>query len=500
MGTMSLRKCLGFCLGLSIVVFGAACEKSPPAAQVPNPAQVSPVTTAPVPTFLTPTVVELPVESPASFTLDAMYRQEPTDQLRKQLVYSVGGGSAPCSLETGDQIFLCPDRPIEPFRYVWISLGGLVPASQVRLVITYPASVQSQAIELAVDLKGSVSYKFIPSLDDPLGSYQAEFFTPSGVKTGRFDVVASSRPRLVVFPADDQVVVFGFQPYEALRLYLYSRCDQTCKGIRLIGWQAYQVDGNGRLTVAFATGLEPLFVAVGDRSGAAYLERVGSEVYNQDWVGADVYCPGTLLPQEIELGSFVQVTLPDVPVRRARPDGETVFTLHTGDRAQVSNSVWFSPVCVNGVYWYALECSSLPDMDCTGNPTHWVPEVVDSNYALRVVDAVAVQPSPTIPVPETKPTIQQSWPISETGQEACHLSTGDVVHAGDQARLWPQPDATTGKFLSNLAVGTPARVIGGPVWGGLIKGNNLMGWWYQVEVESLGDRGWVWQARLAECD
>lgn len=428
-----------------------------------------------------------------------MQRQEPLDQLRKQLAYSVGGGNAPCSPETGNQIYLCPDRPIEPFRYVWISMGGLVPASQVRLVITYPGSVQSQAIELVVDSQGSVGYKFIPSLDDPPGSYQAEFVTPVGVNAGSFEVVASSRPRLVVFPDDDQIVLFGFQPYEALRLYLYGRCDQTCSGIRLLGWQAYHADGSGRMTVAFTIGLEPLFVAVGDRSGAAYLERVGSEVYNQDWVGADVYCPGTLPPQEIELGSFVQVTQADVPVRLARPDAETVLNLRVGDRAQVSRSAWFSPVCVNGVYWYALECLSLPGLNCTGNPTPWVPEVVGSNYALRVVEAVAVQPSPTIPVPATMPTVRQSWPVSETGQEACHLSNGDVVHAGDQARLWPQPDATVGKFLTNLALGTPARVIGGPEWGSLIKGNNLMGWWYQVEVESLGERGWIWQARLLEC-
>ncbi len=521
MGTMSLRKYLGFCLGLSIVVFGAACEKSPPGAQVPNPAQVSPVTTGPMPTLPSPAqaipvttasvpavpqpaVDALTVESRAEFSLQDMQRQELTGQLRKQLAYSVGGGPADCESVVTEQLYLCPGNTLEPFRYVWISLGMLEPASQVDLKITYPQGVQSRVIELAVNHAGVAEYKFIPSLDDPLGTYQVDLNTPAGIYSDTFEVVAPKGPKLVDFPDENRVVLFGFKPFEALRLYLYQRSTRGSE-ITLQGWQAYQVDEAGVLTIDYPIGMEALFVAIGDQSGAAYKEQVGSEAYNMDWVGANVYCPGILQPQEIQLGMTLQVVLADVPVRMNNPDSQTVLTLQPGDLVQAGIAWWFSPKCYRGTYWYALECQSVPGLDCSKDFIPWAPETIGGSYALRI--AAAVQPSPTtalLPSPTTAglaatDPARTSWPVSETGEEACHLSTGDSVHMGAEARLWPQPDATVGKFLQNLDIGAPARVTGGPVWGSIVKSTGYAGWWYEVMVEATGAKGWVWQARITEC-
>ena len=49
----------------------------------------------------------------------------------------------------------------------------------------------------------------------------------------------------------------------------------------------------------------------------------------------------------------------------------------------------------------------------------------------------------------------QTWPISDTGVEACHLIVNDVVVTGDNARLWAPPDAVSGVVVHALTASRP---------------------------------------------
>ena len=91
----------------------------------------------------------------------------------------------------------------------------------------------------------------------------------------------------------------------------------------------------------------------------------------------------------------------------------------------------------------------------------------------------------------------QTWPISDTGVEACHLIVNDVVVTGDNARLWSQPDAVSGTSVASLASGQSATVLSGPVWGEVRRDIDFSGWWWEIETGGL--RGWIWEDRLQDC-
>jgi serine/threonine protein kinase len=90
-----------------------------------------------------------------------------------------------------------------------------------------------------------------------------------------------------------------------------------------------------------------------------------------------------------------------------------------------------------------------------------------------------------------------SLPVSETGVAACFGVMDTAVTAGDNTRLWSQPDVSNAQLVQDVTNGTSLRLVSGPVWGRVRLDTEDAGWWY--EVESNGTIGWVWQSRLTEC-
>jgi serine/threonine-protein kinase len=97
-------------------------------------------------------------------------------------------------------------------------------------------------------------------------------------------------------------------------------------------------------------------------------------------------------------------------------------------------------------------------------------------------------------------TQQAELPPVREGVEACGLYTGALVTAGSNTRLWNAPDVLSGQALESVDPGTSLRVIDGPVWGRIRRDIDASEWWWQVEGESEDLTGWVWQARLLECE
>lgn len=91
-----------------------------------------------------------------------------------------------------------------------------------------------------------------------------------------------------------------------------------------------------------------------------------------------------------------------------------------------------------------------------------------------------------------------SLPVSETGVQACFGVMGTAVTAGENTRLWSQPDVSNAQLVRDVANGTSLRLVSGPVWGRVRLDTTDAGWWYEVETGSV--TGWVWQSRLVECE
>jgi len=104
-----------------------------------------------------------------------------------------------------------------------------------------------------------------------------------------------------------------------------------------------------------------------------------------------------------------------------------------------------------------------------------------------------------VPWPYTPESLQTSWPVSSTGIAACHLALGDSTIAGENTRLWSEPNVLTGSGLLAIDPGTNLVVESAdPVWGPVRKDIDASGWWWEVQ-EPQGSSGWVWRGRLVEC-
>jgi serine/threonine-protein kinase len=98
------------------------------------------------------------------------------------------------------------------------------------------------------------------------------------------------------------------------------------------------------------------------------------------------------------------------------------------------------------------------------------------------------------------PSIQQQALLVRDGIEACSLSAGATVTAGPNTRLWDTPDVLSGQALDSIDTGTKLLVKSGPNWGRIRRDNDVSEWWWQIEREVDGLTGWIWQARLRECE
>ena len=109
-----------------------------------------------------------------------------------------------------------------------------------------------------------------------------------------------------------------------------------------------------------------------------------------------------------------------------------------------------------------------------------------------------VAPAPTSSAADNpQANLVPAWPISDTGDEACHLVADDIVRMADNSRLWSQPDVSLGSSIGSPTMGQSATVLSGPTWGRIRRDMDFSGWWWEVETD--GQRGWVWEDRLNDC-
>ncbi|MEW5985812.1 MAG: protein kinase [Chloroflexota bacterium] len=86
---------------------------------------------------------------------------------------------------------------------------------------------------------------------------------------------------------------------------------------------------------------------------------------------------------------------------------------------------------------------------------------------------------------------------SETEELGCSVEIGQTVYLGPNARLWSQPNVAAGSIITSLPEAQPIMIVSGPVWGPVQT--DVWDWWWEVEDTDSGQRGWLWQARIAEC-
>jgi hypothetical protein len=268
--------------GLPTAAPTAAPTKEKPA---PTAESAQPEPTSPKPTRAAPAVApsDTPVVAFATeFDLAQANQIAPEDVLNEIEYY--GSGALPCSdspydtptLEyTPELVLLMPGYLVVCGWKTGESLSGTIEYPDGRLM---PGSIQTSEYEPGESL---ARLSFTPQLGDPEGAY---IFRMEG---GAFKFMSTvyyyrpDGPRLLP-QSKDQIFFYGFAPQEQVRLFCYDVDTYT-----LLGWQAYQVDGNGQLTLDIPAG-RCNFTALGPQSGEVYMLIDGFPGEPMPWISTSI--------------------------------------------------------------------------------------------------------------------------------------------------------------------------------------------------------------------
>ena len=301
---MKTKKFLVFLFCVTVIVTMIAClslqpppgslpttaptvQKPAPTEQMPAPTSepAQPEPTSPKPTRAAPAVApsDTPVVAFATeFDLAQANQIAPEDVLNEIEYY--GSGAMPCSDSPYDTptpeyipelVLLMPGYYVMCGWIIDISLSATVEYPDGRLE---PLPTQIEELE-AGEYMSWIS--FTPQLDDPEGAY---IFRTEGGPFKSMSTVYYYRPdgpRLIP-KSKDQLFFYGFAPREPVRLFCYDVDTYT-----LLGWQEYQVDGNGQLTLDVPPS-RCNFTALGPQSGEVYMLIDNFPAGPMPWIGTSI--------------------------------------------------------------------------------------------------------------------------------------------------------------------------------------------------------------------
>jgi hypothetical protein len=230
-----------------------------------KPAQPEP--TSPKPTRDVPAVIpsDTPVSFATEFDLAQANQIAPEDVLNEIEYY--GSGALPCPDSPYETPTLTYSPELVLFMPGYMVVCGWRTGESLEATVEYPdgrlepAFVQVEEYEPGESLAW---LSFTPQLDDPEGAY---IFRMEGGPFGFKSTVHYRGPdgaRLLP-KSRDQLFFYGFAPNEPVKLFCYDVDTYT-----LLGWQEYQVDGDGQLTLDVPPG-RCNFAALGPQSGEVYM-------------------------------------------------------------------------------------------------------------------------------------------------------------------------------------------------------------------------------------
>lgn len=175
-----------------------------------------------------------------------------------------------------------PEVGPEFWATLYVDTCGWPTSGEVPVIIEHPNGAMQRDPLFRVDLSQPCT-RYIEFLIPPivLGTYTVQFATYENMRKS-IELVAPSGPRLYVFFEGNQgsvsLLLHQFAPQEDVRLYAYRPSTQAATTLELVGWQAFETDGNGQLYIdtRYCTSAicredpsasPPIFVVVGDTSG-----------------------------------------------------------------------------------------------------------------------------------------------------------------------------------------------------------------------------------------
>jgi hypothetical protein len=202
------------------------------------------------------------------FSLDADQLTMPDDVLA-EVVTTGGGGGGGCGAATERSLFAtAPNEPVVELMAALDILGcNWQPGDAIIVTATLP---DGQTLDFQADVEpdGKFDLPFQTALQDAPGEYAFVAKGSDGATASTsIEVRAPEGPRMRSY--GDRLFLYGFSPGERVRLIAY-RFAEANNAYEFAGWQAFNVDANGRLFIDLDDSAQgPLFAfgILGDVSG-----------------------------------------------------------------------------------------------------------------------------------------------------------------------------------------------------------------------------------------
>ena len=309
-------------------------------------------------------------------------------------------------------------------------------------------------LDLHPDDETKLIFTTQPEFGDPPGQYQVDMEGESGKLEAYFqvdDLGISGLSQL-----NDRVLLYHFAPFESVNLYAYRKHGPYGEWKQFTGWQKYQVDEGGKLTIHISPEFQRegiVFMAIGDISG---IPKEITYVSGSEW--ENPIC-NNALPKRVRIGSVAITIIDEIYLYEDIYDPST-FEVRQLTQASRLN-ILDGPVCIESqVYWLV----SFYD-----GSEGWVSEGRNKIYNIEPYESQSVD------------IITGSCPDAPPQR----VQVGDrayVCTKNDRLILRENPNREAAEITS-IDPGTQMMIIDGP------ECADKWSWW-KVKTES-GDMGWV---------
>ena len=330
----------------------------------------------------TPLPTPIPLTEPPTviFSMDSANQTPPEDVLEEIGYYGgAGGGGGVCMEASYPHIGDAPDSK-EKMEEIGIYTCGWLLGENVAVTIQYPDGKTFKLVDtqetFCDDNQKQCTYfiSYVVHLDEPAGLYIFIFEGESAIIQHTVTVEHPDGPRIRLL--GDQLHLLNFQPGENIRLFIYDPAI-------LLGWQLYQVDSYGRLTIALDLPeyLDSyLYVVVAELSGE--IRDINNTRHHRGWgFSGQIQCPGGLPPR-------LETMRTDLSALVLKADGLVAYDQPGYSSTQkaffpAGSEIFISEYpaeCAGGTFWWEIRTTQS-----VWNWGIWMPESGQDGYYLEPI-------------------------------------------------------------------------------------------------------------------
>lgn len=265
-----------------------------------------------------------------------------------QLTYGTPGGGGPGCIPDHEfprvgGIFQNPTFLGEEFKVFhtgWAATGETLISRLILPNNELIEDIRTTENFLGENIIGCESYQYTTDWIDPIGEYKLSLTGDEATINASVHVIAPTEP--TIFETDNGILLYGFAPYERIRIFIYDFDQNQQVPGDLVGWDSFAAGKDGIVALLISTELLSdtyAYFVVGEDSGWA---RGGTNLFIPPISGANFFNVVTAVPQ-IETLQIRAAPGTDQPIVAELPNQTELFVIEAG-RYEISTGTHWLPV------------------------------------------------------------------------------------------------------------------------------------------------------------